>query len=68
MTSDEKLVLAFLSAYPRSYPPSVQEISDELLISRSRVYSLLRQLETKGYIQKKYYNWRSLIIVDKTDE
>lgn len=68
INGDEKLLLNLLRNNKGPYPPSTKEISEELLVSRTRVYSLLRQLEGKGYIRKKYYTWRSLVLLDQNDD
>ncbi len=55
LTNRQRQILKFITAYveAQGYPPSVQEIGDEVgLDSKSSVHHHLKALERKGYLRR----------------
>jgi repressor LexA len=51
------------SARDRGYPPTMQELADELGITSASVYDQIVQLERKGYLKREAGKARSLVVL-----
>jgi SOS-response transcriptional repressor LexA len=66
MTPKQKQCLDFIKRYAKSNgcSPSYQEIADYLgIVSKSNVFSLIKNLKEQGYIEDKPHKHRSISVV-----
>ncbi len=52
----------------RGYPPTIQELADELGITPASTHGQVKQLERKGYLKRESRKARSLVLVRPPDE
>jgi repressor LexA len=52
----------------RGYPPTIQELADELGITPASTHGQVKQLERKGYLKREGRKARSLVLVRQPDE
>jgi len=70
LTRKQAEILAYLKTYivKNTYPPSIREIGDEFGInSTNGVFDHLNALTRKGYIQREYFQARSITILRNED-